>query len=104
MRILGKQMKTTEKESKEDTLFDLAELGMIVTPFTSLVVLETENDYNRFKINKNKAGLGESNIQIDDSNASQIKHGNVPEPEEWVIFIICICIWIFWKKMKLRRA
>ncbi|MBK8395304.1 MAG: XrtN system VIT domain-containing protein [Leptospiraceae bacterium] len=103
MRSLGKQMKTTEKNSKDDGLFDLAELGMVVTPFTSLLVLETANDYKRFQINKNKIGLGESNLQIDE-NASSIKHGNVPEPEEWIIFIICISFWMIWRKTKLRRA
>lgn len=104
MRMLGKSMKVNHKDITEDDLFDLAEQGMVVSPITSLIVLEAERDYARFGINKSKTGLGLSNIHTDESNASNLKHGNIPEPEEWVIFIICIVLFLFWKKYITSRA
>ena len=104
MRMFGKSMKINTKDFSESELLKLAEEAMLVTPFTSLIVLETEKDYNRFGIQKNKKGLGESNLQTEDTNASNLKHGNIPEPEEWVIFIICICLMLFWKRFITSRA
>ena len=50
MRKLGRRY--FQKDSDNKDLFKLAETAMIVTPVTSLVVLESEADYKRFGIKK----------------------------------------------------
>ncbi|TDO22603.1 XrtN system VIT domain-containing protein [Pedobacter duraquae] len=58
-----------------------AEQAFIVSPVSSLIVLETQKDYDRFDIEANKNSL---------KNASMKSSGAVPEPHEWVLFILCI--------------
>lgn len=53
-----------------------ASIANIVTPISSLIVLETQADYDRFDIQKNKDSLG---------NATLKKAGGVPEPHEWLL-------------------
>jgi XrtN system VIT domain protein len=68
----------------------LAQDANIVTPITSLIVLETDADYEKHGIDKNPNGLG---------NASVKNEGAVPEPHEWaLIFISLITIWFFYMK------
>ncbi len=80
------------KDSIDKNLIDLATNANIVTPLSSLIVLETEEDYKRFNIEKNKEGLG---------NASMHNAGAVPEPEEWALMLmVAIALLILWKKHK----
>jgi XrtN system VIT domain protein len=58
-----------------------AKTAYIVSPVSSLVVLETEADYKRFNISKSNNSLG---------NASMHSEGAVPEPEEWALIILCL--------------
>jgi len=58
-----------------------AEQGYIVSPVSSMIVLETQKDYERFNIDENKNSL---------KNASMKSSGAVPEPREWVLLILCI--------------
>ncbi|MDB5253154.1 MAG: XrtN system protein [Flaviaesturariibacter sp.] len=51
----------------------------IVSPVSSLVVLETQQDYDRFDIEKSRNSLG---------NATLKSSGAVPEPHEWVLIIL----------------
>lgn len=70
-----KETFVTEETIKE------AQIANIVSPLSSLVVLETEKDYKRFGIEKNEDSLG---------NASMHSDGAVPEPEEWALIILCL--------------
>ena len=80
------------KDSLDKNLIDLASNANIVTPLSSLIVLETEEDYKRFNIEKNKEGLG---------NASMNNAGAVPEPEEWALMaIIALALLLLWRKNK----
>lgn len=56
-----------------------AEQANIVTPISSLIVLETAQDYQRFDIQKSKNSL---------DNATLKNSGAVPEPHEWALIII----------------
>ncbi|PVY43136.1 XrtN system VIT domain-containing protein [Pontibacter virosus] len=65
----------------EDELIQEAAQANIVSPVSSLIVLETQSDYERFDIQKSKDSLG---------NASMNASGAVPEPEEWALIIIAL--------------
>ena len=96
MRSLGKRLLVTDKDATETNIFRLAATGNIVTPITSFIVLENETDYHKFGIHKNKKSLEETNLQTDNSKSFSIKQGTVPEPEEWMIAIICFLIIYIW--------
>lgn len=74
LRRVGKNY--FKKERYENTLFREAEEGYVVTPVTSMIVLETEADYERMGIDENKNTVG---------NAGIISGGAVPEPHEWML-------------------
>ena len=63
-----------------------AEKAYIVSPVSSLVVLETEKDYERFNIQQNKNSL---------KNASMQSSGAVPEPQEWLLIILSLGIVVY---------
>ena len=70
-----------------------AERAYIVSPVSSLIVLETQADYDRFGIDENKDSL---------KNAAMKSSGAVPEPQEWLLIILCLSITgyvLFVKKM-----
>lgn len=56
-----------------------AEQAYVVSPVSSMIVLETVKDYERFGIEENKNSL---------KNASMKSSGAVPEPQEWVLIIL----------------
>jgi XrtN system VIT domain protein len=70
-----------------------AEKANIVTPVSSLIVLETQKDYERFNIEQSKNSL---------KNASMKSSGAVPEPHEWmmIIFTAGIVIYLIRKPTK----
>jgi XrtN system VIT domain protein len=76
----------------ETTYFDmndalrLAQKAHIVTPISSLIVLETQADYDRFNIKESKNALG---------NASLKNAGAAPEPHEWLLIILAAGV-ILW--------
>ncbi len=104
MRSLGKRIVTDNKASSETDLLEMARLGSIVTPMTSFIVSESTNAYDRFGIHKDRKELDEASLQIEGSKARAIKHINLPEPEEWIMAIVCILLFFFWKKLKLNRG
>jgi XrtN system VIT domain protein len=57
----------------------LAEKANIVTPVSSLIVLEKQEDYDRFDIKKNGNALG---------NAALNNSGAAPEPHEWALIVL----------------
>lgn len=58
----------------------------IVTPVSSLVVLETKKDYERFDIKQTYNSL---------ENASFNFFGSVPEPHEWLLIISFACVVLY---------
>jgi len=70
-----------EKQNYEEEMFRQAEEAYVLCPLTSMIVLESENDYDRFNIGKNQNTVG---------NASVLGGGAVPEPHEWAL----ICLFI----------
>ena len=74
-----------------------AEKAYIVSPVSSLVVLETQEDYKRFGIDENKNSL---------KNASMKSSGAVPEPQEWLLILLCLGVTVyvlFTKKLTLQN-
>ncbi|WP_276479959.1 XrtN system VIT domain-containing protein [Paraflavitalea pollutisoli] len=63
----------------EDSLISEARTAYVVSPVSSLVVLETKKDYERFGIEG-----ADNSLQ----NASMHSNGAVPEPHEWALIII----------------
>jgi XrtN system VIT domain protein len=61
-----------------DELIGEAEKSFVVSPVSSLIVLETQDDYERFGIENNMNSL---------KNASMKSSGAVPEPHEWMLII-----------------
>jgi XrtN system VIT domain protein len=74
----------------KDYLFDAqiqeATAANIVTPVSSLIVLETQADYEHFGIKQRKDSL---------ENASFNSFGSVPEPHEWLLIITFASIIIY---------
>lgn len=83
-----------QEDTDNSDLIRIAQDGSVVTPITSLIVLESEKDYDRFGIRKESSKLGQSSIT---------KPGLVPEPEEWMLIIFCIIILLYWYKKDLKR-
>ena len=77
----------------EESLIDIANEAYIVSPVSSLIVLETLNDYERFNIEKNKNSL---------NNASTQSAGAVPEPHEWALIILLTLtlVYLYYKKKR----
>ena len=71
-----------QKQYVNDDLIAEAEKAYVVTPLSSLIVLETQVDYERFDIKDNE------NNSL--KNASMSGAGAVPEPHEWALIIIAI--------------
>ncbi len=67
-----------EEAEIPDSVYSLCNEAFIVTPVSSLIVLESQKDYERFDIKENKNSLKNANLQ--DSGA-------VPEPHEWALII-----------------
>lgn len=71
-----------KKEYLSDSLIQEASAANIVTPISSLIVLETKADYERFDISKNHDSL---------QNATLKSSGSVPEPHKWLLIITFAC-------------
>ncbi|GAB2561005.1 XrtN system VIT domain-containing protein [Spirosoma aerophilum] len=79
------------KNYQTDSLIQQAQRANVVSPLSSLIVLETAKDYERFDIKKDKLGL---------DNATLKEEGAVPEPHEWALIAMGLCVlgWLLWKK------
>jgi hypothetical protein len=69
-----------------DSLITEAARANVVTPISSLVVLETQADYQRFNIKKPIDSL---------ENAALKKSGAVPEPHEWALAVLLIGLIVY---------
>jgi len=67
-------------ETPADSLVAEAATAHVVTPVSSLVVLESQKDYDRFDI-KETDGL---------KNATKSSTGAVPEPHEWALILLAV--------------
>jgi len=74
----------------DSLLVNEAEQANIVTPLSSLIVLESQQDYDRFNIQKNANSL---------DNATLKSTGSSPEPHEWAL-IIMATLALAWVKYK----
>jgi len=87
MRKIGNDF-FNEKHIRED-LLEQARTAYIVSPLSSLIVLETKQDYERFDIKQSKNSL---------ENATLKNAGAVPEPHEWaLIIVLVISVWYFYR-------
>jgi XrtN system VIT domain protein len=77
MQKLGKDWLTDRPI--EDSLVQEARKAYVVSPVSSLIVLETQKDYDRFNIKDSDNSL---------KNATLKSKGAVPEPHEWVLIIL----------------
>jgi len=69
-----------------DELVRIAEQAHIVSPVSSLIVLESQADYERFDITKSKGSL---------VNASAQSSGAVPEPHEWMLIGLVLVVGVY---------
>lgn len=81
MQQAGKKLLDSVPEENE--LVTEAKTAVIVTPVSSMVVLESQEDYDRFKIAQNNNSLG---------NASLKSKGSVPEPHEWLLISLALSV------------
>ena len=75
-----------------EQLIGQAKEAYVVTPISSMIVLETQKDYDRFGIEEAKNSL---------KNASIGESGSVPEPHEWLLIILCMVTMLF---LRFRRV
>ena len=88
-KVLEEQVKIQEDSLANNTYVDLAKQANIVTPISSLIVLETDKDYKDNGIEKNVDTLGNASINND---------GSVPEPYEWILIIVALSLLLFYYK------
>jgi len=92
-KVLQEQVTIQNESLKENQFVDLAKEANIVTPISSLIVLETDEDYKKNGIEKNVNTLGNASINND---------GAVPEPHEWLLIIIGLTtVFFYYRKQKM---
>ena len=89
-----------QHDSDKSDLIKIAADGAIVSPVSSLVVLESERDYNRFGIKKKPSKLGQSKLSKPGKTPGL---GLVPEPEEWAFFTLIVLIMMYRYRQYLVR-
>jgi XrtN system VIT domain protein len=77
MKKLGSRLVTGEELNQD--LVDEAKEAYVVSPVSSLIVLESQKDYDRFNITESEKSL---------HNAATGSGGAVPEPHEWALIIL----------------
>jgi XrtN system VIT domain protein len=93
MRQIGRQYFLTDDAQTQDAWIEAARRAGVVSPVSSLVVLETQADYKRFDIDK----AGDTDIAA----LLNKQAGAVPEPREWALFAFALAFMalLFWKKI-----
>lgn len=94
-KVLEEQVKIEGDSLAENQYVALAKDANIVTPISSLIVLETDADYENNGIEKNVDTLGNASINND---------GAVPEPHEWLLIIIGMSVLFFYYKKSKRQT
>jgi XrtN system VIT domain protein len=113
LKSIGVQL--FSKKYEPAPLVDLAKKANIVSPISSLLVLETEADYQRFGIEKPTNGLSNAQVKVSAkdevkfvplpedglSTASQKSSGSVPEPHEWALILVAAgLVLLFLRKLR----
>lgn len=94
-KVLDEQVKIQSDSTAHNQFISLAKEANIVTPISSLIVLETDEDYEKNGIEKNVNTLGNASVKND---------GAVPEPHEWLLIFIAIGCLFFYYKKKFKTA
>ncbi|MCP2028887.1 XrtN system VIT domain protein [Flavobacterium sp. HSC-32F16] len=95
-KVLEEQVKIQNDTLAANKYVTLAKDANVVTPISSLIVLETDADYENNGIEKNVDTLGNASIKND---------GAVPEPHEWVMIIIGLTTLLFYyQRNKKQKA
>lgn len=76
-------------------LVDEATTAYVVSPVSSLIVLETKEDYERFGIKDKDNSL---------HNATKDSSGAVPEPHEWALIIVFLVFILFHFRSKINLS
>jgi XrtN system VIT domain protein len=84
-------------------LIDIASTAHIVSPISSMIVLESQKDYEHFDIEENEDGLGNASNKNGLKNATNSSSGAVPEPHEWC-FILLISFGLLFLQFKRMRS
>ncbi|MCB9034847.1 MAG: XrtN system VIT domain-containing protein [Chitinophagales bacterium] len=74
-------LETIQNDSIAPIAYNLVSDANVVSPISSLIVLETQHDYDRFDIKKDNDALANADIHND---------GAVPEPHEWMLIILLL--------------
>ena len=92
MRTLGQRFFNHDLDNAD--MVKLARDGMIVSPVSTLIVLESEADYKRFGIENDPSLLGQSKLEAP---------GAVPEPHELALLLLILLV-IFYTRTRIRTA
>ena len=92
-KVMAEHIASQVDISANNNYVQIAKEANIVTPVSSLIVLETDADYEKNGIEKNVDTLG---------NASINNHGAVPEPHEWALIILLILSLLFYYKKQIK--
>jgi XrtN system VIT domain protein len=92
MQKMGARFSEDTKDT--DELVAEAQKAYVVSPVSSMVVLETKKDYERFNINDSQNSL---------KNASMKSKGAVPEPHEWALIIIACLVLLYIKFYPVKK-
>ena len=92
-KVLQEQVAIQDDSLQENQFIHLAKDANIVTPISSLIVLETDEDYKNNGIEKNVNTLGNASINND---------GAVPEPHEWLLILIgLITVFVYYRRQNI---
>lgn len=94
-KVLEEQVKIQSDATAQNQFVSLAKEANIVTPISSLIVLETDEDYEKNGIEKNVNTLGNASIKND---------GAVPEPHEWALIFLALGMLFFYYKNQRKTA
>lgn len=94
-KVLKEQVKIQGDTLVPNRYVELAKDANIVTPISSLIVLETDKDYKKNGIEKNVNTLGNASINND---------GSVPEPHEWLLIILGSTILFFYYRKNKKQT
>lgn len=86
-KVLDEQVAIQSDSLANNQFVNLAKEANVVTPISSLIVLETDADYENNGIEKNVNTLG---------NASITNDGAVPEPYEWALIIVLVVTLLYY--------
>ncbi len=93
--IMANAIKISDKDSKNlAPLINLAQTAYVVSPVSSLIVLESQKDYDDHNISDKTESL---------KNASISSSGAAPEPHEWMMIIMALSV-VLYTVIKNRTA